>query len=159
MILSPSSPQGSCFQNFQTFMNYTLLYCTILCFYCVSTSYPMDSCFTGWRDRSHQTPEKDVLYILLAGPVTECSFARWRIVVPSCLDIVTSYHLFCLARGVCRHVFYRETFLKFYTNSSILVTFNRSISQAMVRTMQDLSEGVFISVANFTLAHRDSYLE
>ena len=27
------------------------------------------------------------------------------------------------------------------------------------RTMQDLSEGVFISVANFTLAHRDSYLE
>ena len=26
-------------------------------------------------------------------------------------------------------------------------------------TMQDLSEGVFISVANFTLARRDSYLE
>ena len=40
-----------------------------------------------------------------------------------------------------------------------LVTFNRSISQAMARTMQDLSEGVFISVANFTLACRDSYLE
>ena len=32
-----------------------------------------------------------------------------------------------------------------------LVTFNRSISQAMARTMQDLSERVFISVANFTL--------
>ena len=29
----------------------------------------------------------------------------------------------------------------------------------MARTMQDLSEGVFISVANFTLARRDSYLE
>ena len=40
-----------------------------------------------------------------------------------------------------------------------LVTFNRSISQAMQRTMQDLSEGVFISMANLTLAHRDSYLE
>ena len=40
-----------------------------------------------------------------------------------------------------------------------LVTFNRSISQAMDRTMQDLSEGVFISMANFTLARRDSYLE
>ena len=40
-----------------------------------------------------------------------------------------------------------------------LVTFNWSISQAMAGTMQDLSEGVFISVANFTLAHRDSYLE
>ena len=40
-----------------------------------------------------------------------------------------------------------------------LVTFNRSISQAIARTMQDLSEGVFISMANFTLARRDSYLE
>ena len=40
-----------------------------------------------------------------------------------------------------------------------LVTFNWSISQAMARTMQDLSEGVFISMANFTLARRDSYLE
>ena len=40
-----------------------------------------------------------------------------------------------------------------------LVTFTRSISQAMARTMQDLSEGVFISMANFTLARRDSYLE
>ena len=37
-----------------------------------------------------------------------------------------------------------------------LVTFNQSISQAMARTMQDLSEGVFISMANFTLARRDS---
>ena len=40
-----------------------------------------------------------------------------------------------------------------------LVTFNRSISQAMQRTMQDLSEGVFISMANLSLARRDSYLE
>ena len=40
-----------------------------------------------------------------------------------------------------------------------LVTFNRSISQAIARTMQDLSEGVFISVATFTLARRDSYLK
>ena len=40
-----------------------------------------------------------------------------------------------------------------------LVTFNRSISQAMARTMQDLPEGVFTSMSNFILAHRDSYLE
>ena len=40
-----------------------------------------------------------------------------------------------------------------------LVTFNRSISQAMARTMQDLSEGIFISMANFTLARMDSYLK
>ena len=43
--------------------------------------YPMDNCFTGRRDRSHQTSEKDVLYILPAGPITECAFARWRIVL------------------------------------------------------------------------------
>ena len=40
-----------------------------------------------------------------------------------------------------------------------LVTFNRSISQAMQHTMQDLSEGVFVSMPNLTLARRDSYLE
>ena len=48
--------------------------------------YPMDKCFTGRRDRSRQTPEKDILYIILAGPVMECAFAGWRIVLPSCLD-------------------------------------------------------------------------
>ena len=51
-------------------------------FYCVNTSYPMDNCFNGRCDRSRQTPEKDVLYI--------CAFARWRIVLPSCLDSVMS---------------------------------------------------------------------
>ena len=40
-----------------------------------------------------------------------------------------------------------------------LVTFKCSITQAMARTMQDLSEGVFVNVANLTLARRDSYLE
>ena len=40
-----------------------------------------------------------------------------------------------------------------------LAMFNRSISQAIARTMQDLTEGVFISLVIFTLAHRDSYLE
>ena len=40
-----------------------------------------------------------------------------------------------------------------------LITFNRSITQAMAHTMQDLSDGVFINVANLTLAHRESYLE
>ena len=40
-----------------------------------------------------------------------------------------------------------------------LVTFfNPSISQAMARTIQDLSEG-FISMADFTLGRRDNYLE
>ena len=37
-----------------------------------------------------------------------------------------------------------------------LVTFNRSITQAVARTMQDLSDGIFV---NLTLARRDSYLD
>ena len=40
-----------------------------------------------------------------------------------------------------------------------LVIFNRSNTQAMAWTMQDLSEGIFINMANLTLAHRDSNLE
>ena len=40
-----------------------------------------------------------------------------------------------------------------------LVTFNCSITQAMARTMQDLSEGVFVNMTNLTLARRDSYLD
>ena len=40
-----------------------------------------------------------------------------------------------------------------------LLTVNRSISRAMQCTMQDLSAGVFISMANLTLACRDSSLE
>ena len=41
----------------------------ILHFYCVNTSYLMDNCFIGRCDRSRQTSEKDVLYIIPAGPV------------------------------------------------------------------------------------------
>ena len=92
-------------------------------FYCVNTSYPMDNCFTGWRDRSRQLAEKDVLYILPAGPVMECAFARWRIILPSCLDILMSYHLFRLVCGVWRHVFYREMFLKFYNELNHFINF------------------------------------
>ena len=40
-----------------------------------------------------------------------------------------------------------------------LVTFNRSISQAMQRTMQDHSEGLFICMANLTLVCMDNNLE
>ena len=36
-----------------------------------------DNCFTGRRDRSRQTPEKDVLYIVPAGPVSDASVIRW----------------------------------------------------------------------------------
>ena len=38
-----------------------------------------------------------------AGRSTQyCAFPRWRLVLPSCLDNVTSYHRFRLARVLCR---------------------------------------------------------
>ena len=39
-----------------------------------------------------------------------------------------------------------------------LMDFNSSISQAMARTIEHLSDSVFISMANLTLTRRDSYL-
>ena len=71
-------------------------------FYCINISYPMDNCFTGRRDRSRQTTGKVILYIIPAGSVT---FARCRLVSTSCLDRMTSSHLFRLAHGVYRRVF------------------------------------------------------
>ena len=85
-------------------------------FYCVNTSYPMDNCFTGRRDQSRLMTEKVILYKLPAGPVTESTFARCRLVHTSCLDRMTSSRLFRLARGVYRRVlqrvFQREVFLR-----------------------------------------------
>ena len=77
-----------------------------LYFYCVNTSYPMDNCFTGQRDRSRQTTEKVILYRIPAGPVTECIFARCRLVHTSCLDRMTSRRLFLSALSVYGRVFY-----------------------------------------------------
>ena len=59
------SPKMAAILNFRTFAKNAKTQ-----FYCVNTSYPMDNCFTGRRDRSRQTPEKDVLYIIPAGPVS-----------------------------------------------------------------------------------------
>ena len=65
----------------------------------------MDNCFTGRRDWSRQTTEKVILYKIPAGPVTECTFARCRLVHTSCLDRMTSRRLFRLARE-CTDVFF-----------------------------------------------------
>ena len=40
-----------------------------------------------------------------AGWSQYCAFAWWRMVFTSCLDNMTSYHLFRLARVLCRSVF------------------------------------------------------
>ena len=61
----------------------------------------MDNCFTGRRDWSRQTPEKDVLYIIPAGPVSSVhSLGGASYLLP----VQTSVHLFRLARVVCRRV-------------------------------------------------------
>ena len=60
-----------------------------------------------------QATEKAVLYILPTGPVTEFAFTRWHIILPSCLDMLTSLCLFRLAHGVCRRVYREERILKF----------------------------------------------
>ena len=62
--------------------------------------YPMDNCFTGRRDRSRQTTEKVILYKIPAGPVTECTFARCRLVHTSCLVRMTSSRLFSLSKPI-----------------------------------------------------------
>ena len=67
-------------------------------FYCVNTSYPMDNCFTGRCDRSRQTPEKDVLYIIPAGQASSVHSLGGASILASCPDRVTSVHLFRLAR-------------------------------------------------------------
>ena len=75
-----------------------------LFFYCVNTSYPMDNCFTGRRDRSRQTPEKDVLYIIPAGPASSVHSLGGASILASGPDRVMSVFLFRLARVVCRRV-------------------------------------------------------
>ena len=62
--------------------------------------YPMDNCFTGRHDRSRQTTEKVILYKIPAGPVTECTFARCRLVHTSCLVRMTSSRLFSLSKPI-----------------------------------------------------------
>ena len=63
-------------------------------FYCVNTSYPMDNCFTGRRDWSCQTPEKDVLYIIPAGPVRRAhspGVASYILFLSRQRDIIASF--------------------------------------------------------------------
>ena len=74
-------------------------------FYCVNTSYPMDNSLSGRRRPARQTSEKDVLCRHRPAGPQYCALPRWRLVLPSCLDNLTSLHLFRLARVLCRHVF------------------------------------------------------
>ena len=90
----------------------------------------MDNCFTGRRDRSRQTSEKDVLYKLPAGPVTECAFARWRIVLSFLskhCEVIASFSFGAKSVQTCfqqRNIFevLQQTLLFYFISSSITST-------------------------------------
>ena len=82
----------------------------------------MDNCFTGRCDRSRQTSEKDVLYIIPAGPVR-------RVHSPG----GASYFL-SRQHGECRRVFNEDEVFSSTANSSILFVLP-SISTKLSTTM------------------------
>ena len=59
--------------------------------------YPMDNSLSGRRGPARQTTEKVILYACILAGRPWCALARWRIGIASCLDRMTSWHLFrCL---------------------------------------------------------------
>ena len=79
-------------------------------FYCVNTSYPMDNCFTGRRDRSRQTPEKDVLYRIPAGPVRRVHSpggASYFLFLSRHRDVIASFSFGAWRVKTCFLVLYR----------------------------------------------------
>ena len=59
-------------------------------FYCVNTSYPMDNSLSGRRGPGPPNVRKRRPVSPPARPAQWCALARWRVVLPSCLDRVTS---------------------------------------------------------------------
>ena len=98
----------------------------IIPFYCVNTSYPMDNCFTGRHDWSRQTSEKDILYIILAGPVIRAHSpggASYFLFLSRQRDVIASF-LFC--RVESEDVFSRQANFLFYIE---LNTFDSSLKK------------------------------
>ena len=63
--------------------------------------YPMDNCFTGRRDRSRQTSEKDVLYVIQAGPamrVHSAGGASYFLFLSRHCDVIGSFSCLVLVR-------------------------------------------------------------
>ena len=63
--------------------------------------YPIDNCFTGRRDRSGQTSEKDVLYIIPAGParrVHSPGGASYFLFLSRHRDVIASFSCLVLVR-------------------------------------------------------------
>ena len=80
--------------------------CQNWCFYCLNTSYPMDNCFTGRHDRSRQLSEKDVLYIIPAGParrVHSPGGASYFLFLSRHLDVIASFSFGVWRVKMCFH--------------------------------------------------------
>ena len=63
--------------------------------------YPMDNCFTGRRNRSRQTPEKDVLYRIPAGLVRRVHSpggASYFLFLSRHRDVIASFSCLVLVR-------------------------------------------------------------
>ena len=69
--------------------------------HCVNTG----NYYTGQSDQSHQMIEKVVLCFHQEEWSGMDAFMKWRIILSSCPDNMTSRHRFRLAHVVCRYVF------------------------------------------------------
>ena len=80
----------------------------------------MDNCFTGRRNRSRQTPEKDVLYIIPAGPVRRVHSpggASYFLFLSRQRDVIASFSFGAWRVKTC---FQRQGNFGFIPNSSVL---------------------------------------
>ena len=80
----------------------------------------MDNCFTGRRDRSRQTPEKDVLYRIPAGPVRRVHSpggASYFLFLSRHRDVIASFSFGAWRVKTC---FQRQGISRFITNSTAL---------------------------------------
>ena len=59
-------------------------------FYCINTSYPMDNSFPVGADRPAKRQKKTSCVSTGRSVPSTSALARWRVVLPSCLDRVTS---------------------------------------------------------------------
>ena len=81
----------------------------------------MDNCFTGRRDWSRQTPEKDVLYRIPAGPVRRVHWpggASYFLFLSRHRDVMASFSFGAWRVKTC---FQRQGNFGFIPNSSVLL--------------------------------------
>ena len=140
----------------------------------------MDNCFTGRRDRSRQTPEKDVLYIIPAGPVSSVhSLGGASYLLP--VQTEWRQFIFFVWRVVCRRVLNLspsfEGNVVFSTNLNIFIVFihisaspglKRGIIQHFITSFEEflctcrrdevVGESSCVVPAAFLLLHRRLYL-